>query len=130
MLNLDAGGATGLHRAPWMAGIAQLVERQVVVLDVTGSSPVARPIRFRGWGIRRRRETLSPSSAACVGNFDRNWRCTAMTSDNIAAVILAGGMARRMGGGDKALLDLAGKCIVERCSRRQPAALSGSRSGR
>ncbi|HUD58206.1 MAG TPA: NTP transferase domain-containing protein [Acetobacteraceae bacterium] len=53
-----------------------------------------------------------------------------MTSDNIAAVILAGGMARRMGGGDKALLDLAGKCIVERCSRRQPAALSGSRSGR
>jgi hypothetical protein len=41
--NLDEGGATGLHRAPWMAGIAQLVERQVVVLDVTGSSPVARP---------------------------------------------------------------------------------------
>jgi hypothetical protein len=35
--------ATGLHGAPWMAGIAQLVERQVVVLDVTGSSPVARP---------------------------------------------------------------------------------------
>jgi hypothetical protein len=41
--NLDGDGATGLHRAPWMAGIAQLVERQVVVLDVTGSSPVARP---------------------------------------------------------------------------------------
>ncbi len=41
--NLDAHGASGLHRAPWMAGIAQLVERQVVVLDVTGSSPVARP---------------------------------------------------------------------------------------
>ena len=44
MANLDGHGATGLHRAPWMAGIAQLVERQVVVLDVTGSSPVARPI--------------------------------------------------------------------------------------
>jgi hypothetical protein len=42
-LNLDGGRGTGLHRAPWMAGIAQLVERQVVVLDVTGSSPVARP---------------------------------------------------------------------------------------
>ena len=28
-----------------MADIAQLVERQVVVLDVTGSSPVVRPIR-------------------------------------------------------------------------------------
>jgi hypothetical protein len=41
--NLDGDRATGLHRAPWMAGIAQLVERQVVVLDVTGSSPVARP---------------------------------------------------------------------------------------
>ena len=43
MPNLDGQAATGLHRAPWMAGIAQLVERQVVVLDVTGSSPVARP---------------------------------------------------------------------------------------
>ncbi len=41
---LDAWAASSLHRAPWMAGIAQLVERQVVVLDVTGSSPVARPI--------------------------------------------------------------------------------------
>ena len=38
----------GLHRAPWMAVIAQLVERQVVVLDVTGSSPVARPTAFNG----------------------------------------------------------------------------------
>ena len=43
MPNLDGHAGTGLHRAPWMAGIAQLVERQVVVLDVTGSSPVARP---------------------------------------------------------------------------------------
>ena len=44
--NLDEHPASGLHRAPWMAGIAQLVERQVVVLDVTGSSPVARPTLF------------------------------------------------------------------------------------
>jgi hypothetical protein len=26
-----------------MAGVAQLVERQVVVLDAVGSSPIARP---------------------------------------------------------------------------------------
>ena len=44
--NLDEAMATGLHAPPWMAGIAQLVERQVVVLDVTGSSPVARPTAF------------------------------------------------------------------------------------
>jgi hypothetical protein len=44
--NLDEHTPTGLHGAPWMAGIAQLVERQVVVLDVTGSSPVARPTDF------------------------------------------------------------------------------------
>jgi molybdopterin-guanine dinucleotide biosynthesis protein A len=37
-----------------------------------------------------------------------------MTSDNIAAVVLAGGMARRMGGGDKPLLDLAGTRMIER----------------
>ncbi len=43
--NLDADAATGLNRAPWMAGVAQLVERQVVVLDAVGSSPIARPIR-------------------------------------------------------------------------------------
>ena len=40
---VDDRQVAGLHRAPWMAGIAQLAERQVVVLDVTGSSPVARP---------------------------------------------------------------------------------------
>jgi hypothetical protein len=45
---VDGDWPGGLHRAPWMAGIAQLVERQVVVLDVTGSSPVARPRRYPG----------------------------------------------------------------------------------
>jgi hypothetical protein len=30
-----------------MVGVAQLVERQVVVLDVAGSSPVAHPTYFR-----------------------------------------------------------------------------------
>ena len=44
--NIDVDMPTSLHAAPWMAGIAQLVERQVVVLDVTGSSPVARPTFF------------------------------------------------------------------------------------
>ena len=40
------GRVKGLNAAPRMAGIAQLAERQVVVLDVTGSSPVARPIQL------------------------------------------------------------------------------------
>lgn len=62
--NIDEAMPTGLHAAPWMAGIAQLVERQVVVLDVTGSSPVARP-------------TLS--IATCR-----------MTGDRAAGLILAG----------------------------------------
>ncbi len=44
--NVDVDMVTGLHRAAWMAGIAQLAERQVVVLDVAGSSPVARPTPF------------------------------------------------------------------------------------
>jgi hypothetical protein len=42
--NLDDHASTSLNRAPWMAGVAQLVERQVVVLDAVGSSPIARPI--------------------------------------------------------------------------------------
>jgi len=37
-----------------------------------------------------------------------------MNSDWPAVVILAGGGARRMGGGDKPLLDLAGKQMIER----------------
>ena len=41
--NLDGPLPTGLHRAPWMADVAQLVERQVVVLDVVGSKPIVRP---------------------------------------------------------------------------------------
>ena len=41
---VDERRRKGLNAAPRMADIAQLVERQVVVLDVTGSSPVVRPI--------------------------------------------------------------------------------------
>ncbi len=41
--NLDGGSRMGLNYPPWMAGVAQLVERQVVVLDAVGSSPIARP---------------------------------------------------------------------------------------
>jgi molybdopterin-guanine dinucleotide biosynthesis protein A len=37
-----------------------------------------------------------------------------MSSDRVAAVVLAGGAARRMGGGDKPLLELAGRSIVAR----------------
>ena len=32
-----------------MVGVAQLVERQIVVLKVAGSSPVAHPIRLRSF---------------------------------------------------------------------------------
>ena len=44
VVTLDVAALSGLHRAPWMADVAQLVERQVVVLDVVGSSPIVRPI--------------------------------------------------------------------------------------
>lgn len=41
---IDAGRLIGHNAGPRMAGVAQLVERQVVVLDAVGSSPIARPI--------------------------------------------------------------------------------------
>jgi hypothetical protein len=40
---IDAAPLGVLHRAPWVADVAQLVERQVVVLDVVGSKPIVRP---------------------------------------------------------------------------------------
>ena len=40
---IDATPLGSLHGAPWMADVAQLVERQVVVLDVVGSKPIVRP---------------------------------------------------------------------------------------
>jgi hypothetical protein len=43
MATIDAAPPGVLHRAPWMADVAQLVERQVVVLDVVGSKPIVRP---------------------------------------------------------------------------------------
>src|SRR5689334_16702082 len=69
-----------------MAGIAQLVERQVVVLDVTGSSPVARPIPGRA----------------------------AVSVDDVVGLVLAGGKSRRLGGGDKPLLPLRDASILDR----------------
>ena len=41
--SIDGPRCKGLDAASCVAGLAQLVERQVVVLDVTGSSPVTRP---------------------------------------------------------------------------------------
>ena len=36
-----------------MAGVAQLVERQIVVLEVEGSKPFSRPIKFNALGCRQ-----------------------------------------------------------------------------
>ena len=42
-------------------------------------------------------------------------------SDSVVGIILAGGLARRMGGGDKCLLPLAGKTLLQRTiDRAQP----------
>ena len=37
-----------------MAVVAQLVERQIVVLEVEGSKPFYRPIIFDRWGVAKR----------------------------------------------------------------------------
>jgi molybdopterin-guanine dinucleotide biosynthesis protein A len=43
------------------------------------------------------------------------------TTESVVGVILAGGLARRMGGGDKCLLPLAGKTLLQRTiERAQP----------
>lgn len=43
------------------------------------------------------------------------------TSESVVGVILAGGLARRMGGGDKCLLPLVGKTLLQRAiDRAQP----------
>lgn len=39
-------------------------------------------------------------------------------SDSVVGIILAGGLARRMGGGDKCLLPLAGKTLLQRTIER------------
>ncbi|HSG56658.1 MAG TPA: NTP transferase domain-containing protein, partial [Paracoccaceae bacterium] len=43
----------------------------------------------------------------------------------IAGVILAGGMARRMGGGDKALLEVGGKTLLARVIARLAPQVEG-----
>lgn len=40
-------------------------------------------------------------------------RCAALTTDKVLACILAGGQSRRMGGGDKSLLDVGGKSMLD-----------------
>lgn len=46
-------------------------------------------------------------------------------TERILGVILAGGLARRMGGGDKCLLDLGGEPILARVIRRLAPQVSG-----
>ena len=41
---IDRAGAVSHNRAFELVAVAQLVERQVVVLDVAGSSPVGHPL--------------------------------------------------------------------------------------
>ena len=76
-----------------VADVAQLVERQVVVLDVAGSSPVVRP---------------TPAQLPALPPGYR-------------VLILAGGRARRLGGLDKPLLRLHGTTVLERIVARLPA---------
>src|SRR5260221_3157149 len=42
----------------------------------------------------------------------------AMTAENVLGLVLAGGLARRMGGGDKARIRIGGKTILERVLAR------------
>ena len=65
---VDDGRVKGLNAHPRMAGIAQLAERQVVVLDVTGSSPVARPIPLTP------RSALPHSVNAAISPMRTAWR--------------------------------------------------------
>ncbi len=75
-----------------VADVAQLVERQVVVLDVAGSSPVVRP---------------TPAPTASPAGY--------------GVLILAGGRGRRLGGLDKPLLRLHGTTLLHRILARLPA---------
>ena len=45
--------------------------------------------------------------------------------DDVLAVILAGGLARRMGGGDKGLVDLAGRTLLQRVIDRLEGQVGG-----
>ncbi len=51
---VDAARPIRQNPRPRMAGVAQLVERQVVVLDAVGSSPIARPTAHHAWRVWRR----------------------------------------------------------------------------
>jgi molybdopterin-guanine dinucleotide biosynthesis protein A len=48
----------------------------------------------------------------------RTLRSKVTTSDSIVGLLLAGGQSRRMGGGDKALMDLGGETLLARIMAR------------
>ena len=76
-LSIDGSGVIGHNAAPRMAGVAQVVERQVVVLDAVGSSPIARPIRSFSGRFSARRSALDGVKARRGGRL--GGRRTALT---------------------------------------------------
>jgi hypothetical protein len=64
-----------------MVGVAQLVERQVVVLDVVGSSPIAHP------HVKPQVSGLLPDSVA--------WRAGRRASVSVDGTVLAGSLEPR-----------------------------------
>ena len=55
----------------------------------------------------------------------RDARVTPRGALDIPGVLLAGGLARRMGGGDKPMRTIAGRTILERVIARQEGAVAG-----
>jgi molybdenum cofactor guanylyltransferase len=65
----------------------------------------------------------APASALGQRECQRVMGMTAFI-ERVAGVVLAGGLSRRMGGGDKALRDLAGKPLIQRVIERLSAQAS------
>src|SRR6476660_3300882 len=73
------------------------------LLIPTCDSPAPQPSPFQGEGAHR----------VCRANI-----ASSMTAGSILGLVLAGGLARRMGGGDKARIMIGGKTILQRVLAR------------